>query len=59
MDSQQGGVCADLTDLRRNNLKLLLEGSGLRPDLELLHDFSEGRVIADHDDEHLAVTASD
>ena len=59
MNGKEGCVSTNFTDLSGDDLKLLLERSGLGPALELLHDLTEGRVLTDHQDEHLASSGSD
>lgn len=51
---QEGSVGTDLSDLSGDELKLLLEGSGLGSHFELLHDLTKGGVLTDHERDHLA-----
>ena len=58
MDGQESCIRTNFTDLSGDNLKLLLERSGLGPHLELLHDLTESRILADHQGHHLASASS-
>ena len=53
VDGQKSGVGAELSDLSGDDLELLLERSGLRLLLKLLHDLTEGRPLSNDDADHL------
>ena len=60
MDGKEGDVGTKLADVSSNLLELVLKGSYLGGCfLGDLHDLTDGRVISNHNGDHLAFTARD
>lgn len=60
MDGKEGDVGTKLADVSSNLLELVLEGGDLGGSFPGdLHDLTDGRVISNHNGDHLAFTAGD
>lgn len=60
MDGKEGDVGTKLADVSSNLLELVLEGGDLGGSFPGdLHDLTDGRVISNHNGDHLAFTARD
>ena len=58
VNGKESGVGTDFTNLSGDDFELLLEG-GLAVSLsELVHDFTEGGLLANHNGKHFTVTTS-
>ena len=58
MDGKEGDVGTKLADVSSNLLELVLEGGDLGGSFPGdLHDLTDGRVISNHNGDHLAFTA--
>lgn len=60
MDGKEGDVGTKLADVSSNLLELVLEGGDLGGSFPGdLHDLTDGRVISNHNGDHLAFTTGD
>ena len=60
MDGKEGDVGTKLADVSSNLLELVLEGGDLGGSFPGdLHDLTDGRVIPNHNGDHLTFTAGD